>query len=224
MSGYPNTTDHEDIPPRIGATEKLAVDSDSQGGQWRRVKQTPASTNQKVGRIFAEMANLWLLETCDSAAAQLTPSRDQTAHRPCQRMASMPGQTGKRGRKQPVGRKLPRLPPHTHTHHLLPGDPATYGSDSRGEKEPETQLKLRQSRRGNEGEPNTKKREGERGGRREKALTGLSMSALGAGLGPGARQPWRQRGLAGVDDHALITMSQVGQAAKTSNKCTELPC
>lgn len=116
MSGYPNTTDHEDIPPRIGATEKLAVDSDSQGGQWRRVKQTPASTNQKVGRIFAEMANLWLLETCDSAGAQLTPSRDQTAHRPCQRMASMPGQTGKRGRKQPVGRKLPRLPPtHTHT-------------------------------------------------------------------------------------------------------------
>lgn len=131
---------------------------------------------------------------------------------------------GQKGEEAACREKAAKAPPHTRTHHLLPGDPATYGSDSRGEKEPETQLKLRQSRRGNEGEPNTKKREGERGGRREKALTGLSMSALGAGLGPGARQPWRQRGLAGVDDHALITMSQVGQAAKTSNKCTELPC
>lgn len=126
---------------------------------------------------------------------------------------------GQKGEEAACREKAAKAPPR-----LLPGDPATYGSDSRGEKEPETQLKLRQSRRGNEGEPNTKKRERERGGRREKALTGLSMSALGAGLGPGARQPWRQRGLAGVDDHALITMSQVGQAAKTSNKCTELPC
>jgi len=69
-----------------------------------------------------------------------------------------------------------------------------------------------------EGEPNTRERR-----RRKKALTGLSMSAVRAGLGPGARQPRRQRGLPGVDDHASITMSQVGQAAKSSNKCTELP-
>lgn len=71
-----------------------------------------------------------------------------------------------------------------------------------------------------------KRERGGRGGgeRKEKALTGLSMSAVRAGLGPGVRQPKRQTGLPGVDDHALITMSQVGQAAKTSNKCTELPC
>lgn len=42
---------------------------------------------------------------------------------------------------------------------------------------------------------------------RREALTGLSMSTVGAGLGPGVRQPRRQRGLPGVDDHASITMS-----------------
>ncbi|RVE57088.1 hypothetical protein OJAV_G00212610 [Oryzias javanicus] len=60
--------------------------------------------------------------------------------------------------------------------------------------------------------------------RREKPLTGLSMSALRAGLCPDARQPRRRGGQPGVDDHASITMSPVGQAAKTSNKRTELPC
>lgn len=46
------------------------------------------------------------------------------------------------------------------------------------------------------------------------------MSAVGAGLGPGAR---RRRGLPGVSDHASTTMSQVGRAAKTSNKCNRAP-
>lgn len=82
------------------------------------------------------------------------------------------------------------------------------------------------------GEPDSSRREreswrvwDEKGeGEREKPLTGLSMSVVRAGLGPGVRQPRRHRGLPGVDDHASITMSQVGQAAKTSSKCTELPC
>lgn len=60
-------------------------------------------------------------------------------------------------------------------------------------------------------------------GSRKKILTGLSMSTVGAGLGPGAGQPRQQRGLPPVYDHALLTMSQFGQAAKMSNKCTELP-
>lgn len=60
--------------------------------------------------------------------------------------------------------------------------------------------------------------------KREKALTGLSMSAVRAGLGPGVRQPRQQRGLPGVSDHASITMSQVGHAAKRLTNATELPC
>lgn len=86
----------------------------------------PGFHEPKVDRIFAEMANLWLLETCDSAAAQLTASRDQTAHGGCQRMASMPGQAGRRGRKRPVGRKLPRLPPASYPA-ILPPTGATAG-------------------------------------------------------------------------------------------------
>lgn len=46
------------------------------------------------------------------------------------------------------------------------------------------------------------------------------MSAVRAGLGPGAA---RRRGLPGVSDHASMTMSQVGRAAKTSNKCNRAP-
>lgn len=57
--------------------------------------------------------------------------------------------------------------------------------------------------------------------KREKALTGLSMSAVRAGLAPGVRQ---QRGLPGVSDHASITMSQVGHAAKRLTNATELSC
>lgn len=68
-----------------------------------------------------------------------------------------------------------------------------------------------------EGEQNENRRE------REKALTVLSMSAVRAGLGPGARLLRLQRGLPGVADHASITMSQVGQAAKMSNKCNRAP-
>ena len=59
-------------------------------------------------------------------------------------------------------------------------------------------------------------------------LTGLSISAVGAGQGPGARQALGSRGggeeLPRVADHASITMSQVGHSAKMSHKHTVLPC
>lgn len=135
-----------------------------------------------------------------------------------------------RGGGGPAERELPRLPPYPA---FLPPTGATTGGRERARGTTEMlHVATAKSATDEEGEPNSRERERESWGvqdekrqrrKREKALTGLSMSAVRAGLGPGARQPRRQRGLPGVADHASITMSQVGQAAKTSNKCNRAP-
>lgn len=104
----------------------------------------------------------------------------------------------------------------------IPGAPATYRSER--ETEPGAAEMQHVATAKSATELNLIPQRVREKGEGEKALTGLSMSAGRARLGPGVRQPRRRRGLPGVDDHALITMSQVGQTAKTSSKCTELPC
>lgn len=151
MSGYPNTTHHEDIPPRIGARERdtlLTLNlSKANGGGW---KGTPASTNQSGETLCGDGTSLGpASQFCECAAAILTLTHIHThTHNPKTHrdvvglpVDSTHARTGRQkrgggggGGRGPAERKLPRLPPY-------PAFLSPTGATAGGERAAETQLK-----------------------------------------------------------------------------------
>lgn len=126
LSGYPNTTHHENIPPRIGPA-----------GSWLWISESPvaeAEGNRDKPKRGAPVSGWvrWLITVQQHSRNTVKWHRD-SASKP---MALVPWREGKRERKRACREKLPRFPSY----------PAFLLPTAVEKSETQPRLNLRQSR------------------------------------------------------------------------------